>query len=139
MTYADRYHVWHNMLRRCTWPNHKDYPQYGGKGVTVCPEWHNYEQFCRDMGERPANTTLDRRDNTKGYNPENCRWATATEQAQNQGMYRTNKSGLKGLVAYPEKGKWMATRMVEKKRTMLYWGPDFFEACCAIKSWEARK
>jgi len=127
------------MLRRCTWPKHKDYPRYGGKGVTVCPEWNSYEQFCKDMGERPPNTTLDRRDNSKGYNPENCRWATATEQAQNQGMYHTNKSGLKGLVAYPEKGKWMATRMVENKRTMLYWGPDLFEACCAIKSWEARK
>lgn len=52
--------------------------------VAVCFEWESFEAFLADMGERPAGTTLDRKDGTKGYSKDNCRWATATEQARNR-------------------------------------------------------
>ena len=59
-------------------------------GVTICERWNEFESFLADMGEQPDDKTLDRIDNGKGYAPENCRWATAVEQARN----RTNNKHL---------------------------------------------
>lgn len=73
------------MKKRCTEPNHEKYPNYGGRGITVCERWmHSFENFLEDMGERPEGTTLDRKENDKGYFPDNCRWATPLEQRHNQ-------------------------------------------------------
>lgn len=72
------------MIQRCTNPNAGNYSRYGAKGVTVCDAWiGNFQQFLADMGERPEGKTLDRIDGTKGYTPENCRWATPAEQMDN--------------------------------------------------------
>lgn len=72
---------WCAMIDRCTNPRNASYKHYGGKGITVAPEWVLFEQFFVDMGERPKGTSLDRLDSTKGYCKDNCRWATAQEQA----------------------------------------------------------
>lgn len=77
------YHTWASMHRRCGDPNHPAYKHYGGRGVTVCPEWSDFLVFLSDMGERPPETTLDRVDNNRGYSKENCRWATWAEQVSN--------------------------------------------------------
>lgn len=75
---------WGEMIGRCTNQAHTDYANYGGRGITICERWRNsFEAFLSDMGERPARMTLDRRNNALGYSPDNCRWATATEQNQN--------------------------------------------------------
>jgi hypothetical protein len=71
------------MLQRCTNPNVDKYADYGGRGIRVCDDWRDFTIFLCDMGECPPGLTLERKDNEKGYNKENCRWATIAEQRQN--------------------------------------------------------
>ncbi len=68
---------------RCENPNDPKYPQYGGRGIRMCPEWSSdFTAFLRDMGECPSSLSLDRIDPNDGYHPNNCRWATISEQAR---------------------------------------------------------
>ncbi len=79
------YRTWINMVARCESPTHQAYARYGGRGIRVCPEWRaDFTVFYRDMGPQPANLSLDRIDNDGHYEPANCRWATAKEQATNR-------------------------------------------------------
>lgn len=79
------YKSWIAMSQRCYHPNSPSFPSYGGRGIAVCDRWRlSYHHFLADMGERPNGHSLDRIDNDRGYEPDNCRWATATVQARNQ-------------------------------------------------------
>ncbi len=81
--------VWKTMLARCHNPKHKSYPNYGGRGISVCDRWRSsYSNFKQDMGDRPEGMTLDRIDVNGPYAPENCRWATQKQQMRNT---RTNR------------------------------------------------
>lgn len=78
------YRAWCQLRNRCTNPNHRQFPAYGGRGITVCERWQDYELFLADMGRRPSpHHSIDRRDNNRGYEPSNCRWATRLEQNRN--------------------------------------------------------
>lgn len=77
------YGLWRRMIQRCTDPNSSDYKYYGGRGITVATEWLDFARFKADMGDRPGGTSLDRIDNSCGYAPGNCRWATCHEQMSN--------------------------------------------------------
>lgn len=83
------YVVWRSMLDRCYNPKMKQYRDYGGRGIKVCPQWkYDYKQFIIDMEPRPAGMTLDRIDNDKDYSPENCKWSTRKDQQRNQRVTR---------------------------------------------------
>lgn len=79
------YRTWSNIKNRCRNKNHRNYKDYGGRGVDICDEWFNsFEQFYKDVGDIPEGMSLDRIDNNKGYSKSNCRWATKAEQSKNR-------------------------------------------------------
>lgn len=84
MTSSPEYQSWHGMLQRCENSNAKFYKYYGGRGILVCNEWHDFKNFYNDMGKRPTGTTLDRKNSNGNYDKENCKWATKEEQSNNR-------------------------------------------------------
>jgi hypothetical protein len=83
--------TWKNMIARCYRTSVKEYPRYGGRGITVCDRWrfgeqgkHGFECFIEDMGPKPSpRHSIDRIENNGGYESSNCRWATPKEQNLN--------------------------------------------------------
>ncbi len=81
------------MITRCYNPNVHNWKDYGGRGIKVCDHWrYSFSNFLADMGEPPLGLSLDRRDNTRNYEPGNCRWATRKEQANNRRPKKTSKA-----------------------------------------------
>ena len=81
--------AWRVMRRRCLEVNFKDYPRYGGAGIQVCPQWHSFDQFIKDMGPVPSTDSwLGRRDTAGHYVPENVIWTTHDEQVRRRQFCR---------------------------------------------------
>lgn len=97
MTDTPTYRSWGAMRDRCSNPKCPDYERYGARGLTVCERWQSFETFLADMGERPRGHTIDRIDGSKGYEPGNCRWATAVEQTLNSVVPKLDRESVRAI------------------------------------------
>ncbi|MDR6555431.1 AP2 domain-containing protein [Paenibacillus qinlingensis] len=116
---SSEYNTWTNMIQRCTNPKYTSYIDYGGRGITVCKRWEDFETFFEDMGKKPtSNHSLDRTNVDGNYEPNNCKWATLEEQARNKRFIR-NKTGYRGVYYHRKKRIWQASIRVEGKNISL--------------------
>lgn len=93
MTKQRLHRIWGGMKNRCSNPKNYAYPKYGGSGIKVCDRWKSFINFKNDMNESyikhvalhgEKNTSLDRKENDKGYSPNNCQWSTSKAQSINR-------------------------------------------------------
>ena len=130
------YRSWEAMKARCNNPQNNRYRYYGAKGISYVSEWESFQNFLKDMGERPVGTSLERKDGTKGYCKQNCCWATIEVQNRNRALHYNSSSGVKGVSWQASVGKWFASAKLHGRSYALYSGHDLFAAVCARKSWE---
>lgn len=93
------YSIWYNIKQRCYFKTHKQYKNYGKRGIKMSKSWYNsFEQFCKDMKQKPTpQHTIERINNNKGYSKQNCKWATMKEQQNNKRSNRLIKFKNKTL------------------------------------------
>lgn len=118
------YSRWEGMIGRCYRQNQPAYKNYGGRGIKVCDRWRGrggFLNFLEDMGELPSpKHSLDRIDVNADYTPENCRWATWTEQSINKRQMPTeSKSGYWGVEWSPGMKKWIAFVAIKRRKVYL--------------------
>lgn len=112
------YRVWASMKFRATDPTH---PNYGGRGIGICPEWEDFEVFntWAELSGYKKGLTLDRKDNQQGYSPANCRWATPTTQSRNRRSAKGASSMYIGVYFCNTRQMWVAQITVDKKKKTL--------------------
>lgn len=112
MVKTPEYRTWTHIKGRCHNPNDARYADYGGRGIKVCKRWRNsFAAFYADMGARPDSLTLERVDNSKGYSPKNCKWATIHEQSINKRIYKNSQTGIRN-VRMTKSGKYAVRKSI---------------------------
>lgn len=116
---SPEYTSWHQMKQRCLNPNDKRFHDYGGRGITVCDRWMNFNNFLEDMGKKPSpRHSIDRIDNDGGYEPNNCKWSDDYEQQRNIRIHKNNRTGVKGVSFDKSRDKYLAQMMYKGKRVL---------------------
>ena len=130
------YNTWRAMMRRCYNTKDKDYPRWGGRGISVHQPWHDYETFAADVGEPNGLETFDRINTDGNYEPGNVRWATPTVQARNIRIPKTSKTGVTGVLFH--NNKYYAAITVKKKKYYSKMCGSLEEAAAARKELERK-
>jgi hypothetical protein len=133
------YWVWAAIIQRCENPKNKYFYNYGARKIVMCNEWRtSFNQFLSDVGIPQEGLTLERKNNDLGYFKENCYWASRHEQAMNRRLFKSNKSGVKGI-ELREYGAYRVRARRNKKIVLDVTVDNFLDACCIKKSFELRK
>jgi hypothetical protein len=136
--HSKEYTAWEGMIQRCNNPMSLSYKNYGGRGITVCEQWLQFEAFFSDMGDAPNGMSLERIDVNGNYCKDNCKWADCCIQSFNQRQKKSNTSGRTGVRFYKSRGKWVATIGVDRKPIHLGYFVSFEEACAAREAAELK-
>lgn len=131
------YIIWNGMKGRCDDPLNASYRFYGAIGVTYCEEWKNFLIFREWALHNQYSDflSLDRKDSSKGYFPENCRWVTDDVQYTNRKIMSNNTSGYKGVGQEQGKDGWYARIALKGKRKRLGWFTSAKEAAIAYNTY----
>ena len=115
--FKPEYTAWANMMRRYYATSCDMFERYGGRGISVCDEWHNVETFIADMGKKPsARHSLDRIDNDGNYEKTNCRWSLPSQQSANRSTTKLFSFNGKTQCIKHWANEWNVSRHVAKKR-----------------------
>ena len=115
------YIIWGNIKARVLNPKHKNYKDYGGRGITICDEWldvQNFYNWAMSNGYSDE-LSLDRIDNDEGYFPENCRWTTKSIQARNTRIQKNNTSGYRGVSYNKKTDRYRAVITINREKIYL--------------------
>lgn len=124
------YRSWKEMRQRCNNPNSTQYKWYGARGIKVCERWESFDAFLEDMGERPSGMTIDRIDNDKDYEPNNCRWLTHVEQVRKQSRLKLTMESAQALREDHSGG--MSYQQLAEKYGL---GKQAVANCVLMKTW----
>ena len=118
------YGIWLKLKDRVLNPKHKQYNDYGGRGITICDEWKNdfmsfYNWALSNGYEENKGLSIDRINNDGNYCPENCRWTTRIMQSRNQRISKLNTSGYRGVSYYKKSNKYVSSITGDKNRIYL--------------------
>ena len=125
--------IWKTMIQRCVNPKNNGYSRYGGRGITVCERWMDLNNFIADIGMRPSKEySIDRINNDGNYEPGNCRWATAIEQANNRrrngkepsGCLFLSLNGISKTSAHWARELKINPKTIRSRKTLLGWSDE---------------